>query len=84
MAETTPDVAVLLARLDALEARLRRTEQGLAEAQAVAGMLNDRLAWAEADLAATALPAAVADQGMRRPHPDGRADAFRKAGVQVA
>jgi hypothetical protein len=84
MAETTPDVTAVLARLDALEARLRRTEQGLAEAQAVAGMLNDRLAWAEADLAATALPAAVTDPGMRRPHPEPRAHAPRKAGVQIA
>jgi len=46
-------VALLNDRIEDLERRLAETTRGLRRAQAEVALLNDRLAWAEADLAAS-------------------------------
>jgi len=46
-------VASLNDRIEDLERRLAETTRGLRRAQAEVALLNDRLAWAEADLAAS-------------------------------
>jgi len=47
-------VAALSDRIEELERRLAETTRGLRRAEADVALLNDRLAWAEADLAASA------------------------------
>ncbi len=46
-------VAALCDRIEELERRLAATVRGLRRAEADVALLNDRLAWAEADLAAS-------------------------------
>ena len=46
-------VAALCDRIEELERRLAETVRGLRRAEADVALLNDRLAWAEADLAAS-------------------------------
>ena len=61
----TRDPLTLLAEL---ERRLARTERALAEAQAQIAILNDRLAWTEADLAGLAAPSEPARPRPHREH----------------
>lgn len=51
-------------RLGAVERRLAESERALRRAEATIAMLNDRLAWSEAELAALAAP--MADPGCRQ------------------
>jgi hypothetical protein len=56
-------VAPLRDRIEDLERRLAETTRGLRRAEATIALLNDRLAWAEADLAARS------DEGAGAPTP---------------
>lgn len=63
--DPTAPATPLAHRIEELERRLAETTRALARAEAEIALLNDRLAWAEADLAVATAAAGEAPVGLR-------------------